>query len=75
MTLGEWIVKDLLIGFGYPIVILLACVAASAVIAHLAFRARDVAIMQDEDTNAHRNAAERAEENDIIHGETFAPVR
>lgn len=67
--------KDMLIGFGYPVLILLACMAASAVVAHLAFRGRDVAIMQEEDAKAHRNAAERAEENEIIHGETFAPVR
>jgi hypothetical protein len=72
-------VKDLLIGFGYPVVILLGgLVAASvstAVIAHLAFHGKDMAIMQMETERAHRNAAERAEENDIIHGQTFAPVR
>lgn len=67
--------KDLLIGFGYPVAIVLACVVASAVVVHLAFSGRDIAIMQKEDAAAHRAAAAQAEVNEIVHGQTFAPVR
>lgn len=67
--------KDLIIGFLSPLLILIACCGASTAVIMLGSCGRDMARVQQEDAQAQAAATRQAEKNLREHGETFAPVR
>ena len=67
--------RDLLIGILSPVLMIVACCAASVVVLQIASAGVDMARVQKEDDAAHGAATKKAAENQLLHGQSFAPVR
>jgi len=67
--------KDTILGILGPVLLLVACCAGVTVALAIAMNGRDLNRVNVEDEQAHDAAARQAEANELLHGQTFAPVR
>ncbi len=67
--------RDLAWGVLAPLLIVAACVGASAVVIYLGVLGKHMARVEEENRQAEEAARLKAAENLLLHGQTFAPER